>query len=63
LKIIKIGRRNLMNDFDIKITCKHCGSTNISVKAIDVYDGDIILSFVCDNCEISETWGVLNETE
>lgn len=52
-----------MNDFDVNITCKNCNSKSITVKAMEIYDGDVILSFTCDDCNTTETWGVLNEMD
>lgn len=50
-----------MNDFEVNIKCKQCGSKKITVKAVEQYEGDIILQFSCDDCDTAETWGVLDE--
>lgn len=50
-----------MNDFEISMKCVHCGSTEINVKAIGKYDGDIVLEFKCIDCDAVDTWGILDE--
>lgn len=49
-----------MDEFNVNIKCK-CGSDDVVVYVSDIYEGDIILTFYCNECDVHETWGVENK--